>query len=147
MHVVVRMNDETGIPQYFHIWWDGGRWRKSQVSRFTEGYVMKGGGTLRTPLSRAVLFVDRADRVFVLYRDNRMGSPPMVAKASPPNYDTWTHAPLADIDLRQWEPNYDIGRWKREGVLNLFLQATDQGNHETVTQTGPQTVSILEWRP
>lgn len=147
MHVVVRMNDEAGIPQFFHIWWDSGGWRKSQVSRFTEGYVMRGGGTLRTPLSRADLFVDRADRVYVLYRDNRMGSPPMVAKASPPNYDTWTHAPLADIDLRQWEPNYDIGRWKGEGVLNLFLQSTDQGNHETATQTGPQMVSILEWRP
>lgn len=147
MHIVVRMNDGAEIPQYFHIWWDGSRWRKSQVSRFTEVYQLKGGGTLRTPLSRADLFIDTADRVYVLYRDNRLGSPPMVAQASPPDYDVWTHSSLADVNLRQWEPNYDIGRWKREGVLNLFIQSTDQGNHETATATGPQMVSILEWRP
>lgn len=147
LHVVIRKNDAQGIPQFFHIWWDADCWRTSQVTQFTEPFVMKGGGTLRTPLSRADLLLDRKDGVYVLYRDNRLGSRPMMAGASPPDYDRWTHTALADVDLRQWEPNYDIGRWKREGVLDLFIQSTDQGNHETVTQTGPQMVSILECRP
>lgn len=147
LHVAIRKNDAAGIPQFFHIWWNGKQWRQSLVSSFTESFTMKGGGTLRTPLSRADLLLDKLDRVYLLYRDNRRGSLPMMATASPPDYDRWTHVALADVNLRQWEPNYDIGRWKREGVLDLFIQSTDQGDHEKTTDTGPQMISILEWRP
>lgn len=146
LHIVFRKNDAGGIAQYFHTWWDGGAWRQSQVSHFTEAFVMKGGGTLRNPLSRPDLLIDARDVVQVLYRDGRSGSRPMLASAAPPDYAAWAHRPLADIDLRQWEPNYDILRWKRDRVLDLFIQSTDQGNHETVTETGPQMVSVLEVR-
>jgi hypothetical protein len=147
LHVVIRKNDAGGIVQYYHTWFDGRTWRQSQVSQFTEACNLKGGGTLKTPLSRPDLFIGERDRVYVLYRDNRQGSTPMVARATPPDYDRWTLEALAEVNLLQWEPNYDIGRWKREGILNLLLLPTDQGNHETVTETGPQMVSILEWQP
>jgi hypothetical protein len=147
LHIVIRKNDASHIPQYFHIWSDGVAWRQSPISQFTGAYNLKGGGTLRTPLSRADLFFDPRDNLYVLYRDNRRGSRPMLARACPPDYDAWSHVALADINLRQWEPNYDLVRWKRDGVLDLFLQSTDQGHHETVTRTGPQMVSVLEWRP
>lgn len=147
LHIIVRRNDGSAVPQFFHIWWDGHAWRQSQVTEFTDAFQIRGGGTLRSPLSRGNLFLDRKDTVFVLYRDNRQGSRPMVAYASPPDYDRWTHFALADVDLRQWEPTYDLARWKREGVLNLFIQSTDQGHHEKAAQLGPQMVSVLEWRP
>ncbi|MBN1490113.1 MAG: BNR repeat-containing protein [Phycisphaerae bacterium] len=147
LHVVVRMNDETKVPNFVHIWFDGERWRRVQVSHFTGRYDLKGGGSLRTPLSRGDLFLDADDTVYILYRDNRQDSHPMVARAAAPDYDTWTHFALADVNLLQWEPNYDIVRWKREGILDLFILPTDQGNHETVTATGPQMASVLEWRP
>ncbi|HNT34007.1 MAG TPA: BNR repeat-containing protein, partial [bacterium] len=147
MHITVRKNDSEGIPQFWHIWHDGSSWRQSQVSQFTERFDMKGGGTLRNPLSRPDLFIDRKDNVYVLYRYTTEGSRPMVAKAFPPDYNEWTHFPLAENNLLQWEPNYDILRWKRDGVLNLFLLPSDQGDHETTTEQPPQMVSVLEWKP
>jgi hypothetical protein len=147
LHAVVRKDDASGIPQYFHIWFDGRAWRQSQVTHFTSDFEIKGGGSLRTPLSRGNLFLEPDDTVCVLYRDNRQGSRPLLACASPPDYDHWTQSILADVNLLQWEPLYDLNRWKHDAVLDLFIQPTDQGNHETVTRTGPQMVSVLEWQP
>ena len=44
------------------------------------------------------------------------------------------------------EPLFDLVRWRRDAVLDVFVQATDQGNHETVTRNPPQPVKVLEWR-
>lgn len=71
----------------------------------------------------------------------------MIATAAAPYYHEWSNITLADVDLMLWEPNFDIARWRKEHVLNLLIQPTNQGNHEGVTDTGPQTVSVLEFRP
>lgn len=147
MHIVCRKNDADGIPQFWHIWFDGSNWQQNQVSQFTERHDMKGGGTLRNPLSRPDLFIDKKDNVYVLYRYATEGSRPMVARGCSPDYTEWKHFSLADINLLQWEPNYDILRWKRDGILNLFLLPADQGNHETTTEQEPQMASVLEWKP
>jgi hypothetical protein len=146
-HVLYRKNDASGIPQYFHQWWDGAAWRRTQVSRYTAGFTVKGPGAKAIPMSRPNLFFDDDDRLYMLYRDTRAGSRPMIATAAGPDYDQWRHFALADIDLLLWEPTYDLARWRRDRVLNLFVQPADQGDHETATATGPQMVSVLEWRP
>jgi hypothetical protein len=147
IHIVYRKNDASKVPQYYHQWWDGHEWRRTQISQFTEAFVVKGGGAKAIPLSRPNLLFDEHDRIRVLYRDTRQGSRPMMATADGPDYSKWSHAVLADIDLMLWEPTYDLARWRCERVLDLYLQPTNQGDHETVTNTGPQMVSVLEWRP
>jgi beta-glucanase (GH16 family) len=46
-----------------------------------------------------------------------------------------------------WEPSFDTERWKKEGILNLFVQRTGQGDGETLENLPPQPVYILEWKP
>ena len=147
MHVVYRKNDTSGVPQYFHQWWDGKEWRRTQISRYKKAFTVKGPGTKAIPMSRPNILFDTNDRICVLYRDIRLGSRPMMAVADAPNYDKWSNVTLADVDLMLWEPTYDLGRWRKERVLDLLMQPTNQGNHEGVTDTGPQMVSVLEYRP
>ncbi len=147
LHVVYRKNDTSGIPQYFHQWWDGHNWRRTQISQFTDAFTVKGPGAKPIPMSRPNLFFDADDRICVLYRDTRQGSRPMMATAGGLNYEKWRHVTLADVNLMVWEPTYDLARWRQKRVLDLYMQPTDQGYHETVTNTGPQMVSVLEWRP
>lgn len=147
IHVVYRKNDESGVPQYFHQWWDGHEWRRTQFSQFKSVFTVKGVGTKAIPMSRPNLLFDNDDRIYVLYRDTRQGSRPMIATAAAPNYDKWKHVTLLDIDLLLWEPTYDLARWRKERVLDILMQPTGQGDHEGVTDTGPQMVSVLEYRP
>ncbi|MDO8588099.1 MAG: BNR repeat-containing protein, partial [Armatimonadota bacterium] len=118
MHIVYRKNDESGVPQYFHQWWDGREWRRTQFSQFTGVFTFKGGGTKAIPMSRPNLLLDDDDRIFVLYRDTRQGSRPTMATAAAPDYKKWNHITLADVDLMQWEPTYDLARWRQERVLD-----------------------------
>jgi len=145
LHAVYRKNDADGVTQYHHLWLDGGRWRTTVASRFTEPYAIRGGGSLRSPLSRGNLFIDGDDNVFVLYRDNRQGSKPMVIELPAPDYERAREYALCERDFLQFEPVYDPLRWRRDGVLDVFVQATDQGNHETVTDNGPQPAMVLHW--
>jgi hypothetical protein len=147
IHVVYRKNDAMDLPQYFHQWWDGRAWRRQQISRYTEGFTVKGPGAKRIPMSRPNLLLDANDRLYVLYRDLRQGSRPMVASATAPEYGDWRHFALADVNLLTWEPTYDLARWRKDRVLDLFILPADQGDHDTVTATGPQMVSVLEWQP
>ncbi|MBE7559914.1 BNR-4 repeat-containing protein [bacterium] len=146
-HAVYRKNDANGVSQYHHAWHDGEGWRISAVSDFGEAFVMKGGGSLRNPLSRGCIFLDRADNVYVMYRDNRAGSRPAVIRLLAPDYTRREKFVLSDENLLQWEPAIDLLRWKRDGILSVFVQATDQGDHETVVQQPPTMVQILDWRP
>ena len=140
-----RKHDPHGVTQYYHLWFDGERWRQTVASRFTGRYVIRGGGSLRSPLSRGNLFLDADDNVFVLYRDNRQGSKPTVIELPAPDYERAREYALCDEDFLQCEPLFDLVRWRRDRVLNVFVQATDQGNHETVTENPPQPVKVLEW--
>ena len=83
----------------------------------------------------------------MISRDSRPGSRPAVIRLSGPDYLRREQFVLSSDDLLQWEPAIDLVRWKRRGVLSVFLQATDQGDHETVVDRPPEMVQVLDWRP
>lgn len=145
LHAVYRKDDPRGVTQFYHLWFDGDQWRQTVASRFTEPYAIRGGGSLRSPLSRGNLFIDGDDNVFVIYRDNRQGSKPMIIELPAPDYERAREYALCNEGFLQFEPVFDLVRWRRDGVLEVFVQATDQGNHETVTRNPPQWVKVLQW--
>lgn len=137
----------TEIPQYQLIWHDGEEWHVSQVSQRTTPFTLSGGGTRRIPISRPQLAVDEQDRVFMLFRDEERGSRISVAMTDDPRREQWACLDLTEESVGMWEPTYDTGLWKRDGVLHIFKQRVGQGQGETLEEIGPQTVSILEWNP
>jgi len=142
-HFVQYLNDSAGVPQYFHLWFDGSRWQNNQVSRRTEKFSIGGGGSLAIPISRPEIAISRSGLVYVIARDAAVGGGIRLYRAAPP-YRDWTAIDLLKQDLGNWEPSYDLQRWSRDGILSLFVLPARQGNHEQTTDFPPQEAEILE---
>jgi hypothetical protein len=135
------------VPQLRLVWHDGNRWRSSIVGRRTLPFRLSGGGTKRIPLSRPQALVSRAGEVIVVYRDQERGGGITVARSTDPARSRWTVSDLWPSSVGQWEPTYDIDRWRREGRLSLFVQRVGQGDGESLEDVPAQPVSVLDWSP
>jgi hypothetical protein len=143
-HLAHYYNDADGVPQYRHLWGDGGRWQSSIVSPRTLRFSLSGGGTLKLPISRPEIAVDRSGHVWIITKDEEMGGGIRLYHASAP-YTSWQHLDLTTENLGNWEPVYDINRWRNENVLSLFVLPVRQGDHETVAAFPAQTACVLDW--
>ena len=134
------------VPQLRLVWRDGARWRASQVGRRVSPFRLAGGGTKRIPLSRPQV-LSRGGAVYVVYRDAERGGGISVARSADPERARWTTEDLLASPVGQWEPTYDLERWRRSGELSLFVQRVGQGDGERLDDLGPQMVSVLDWTP
>jgi hypothetical protein len=141
-HLAEYMNDESGTPQYFDVWFDGGKWRKSQVSHRTSKFSLTGAGSLAIPISRPEIAVGRSGTVSLITRDADIGGGIRLYQATPP-FDQWTAVDITHEDLGNWEPSYDLTGLRDTGVLSLFLLHVRQGNHEVTTDFPPQEAEVL----
>ena len=135
------------IPQLRLVWHDGRRWRSSRVGQRTLAFRLSGGGTKRIPLSRPQVLVAGSGEVLVIYRDEERGGGITVARGAGLSLDRWTVLELWPFAMGQWEPTYDLDRWRRERRLSLFVQRVGQGDGESLEDIGPQRVSVLDWAP
>ena len=147
-HLAHYQNDANGIPQYTHLWHDGYRWQRNIVSARTERFVLGGGGTLEIPISRPEIAISKKGEVYFITRDRSLGNNIRVFHAPAP-YTKWTTLDLTPpnlpaSNLGEWEPSYDTVRWREAGILSLFVLPVRQGNHETVTDFGPQEAHLLD---
>jgi hypothetical protein len=134
------------VPQLRLVWHDGKQWRASQVGTRASPFRLSGGGTKRIPLSRPQVLA-RGDAVYVVYRDAERGGGISLARSADPARRRWTTVELLTSSVGQWEPTYDLQRWRGNGVLSLFVQRVGQGDGERLEDMAPQMVSIVDWRP
>ena len=52
-------DQDSDIPQYRSVWFDGKQWQSQQVSNRTTPFSLKGGGTKKIPISRPRMAVDK----------------------------------------------------------------------------------------
>ncbi len=142
-HLAQYMNDDSGIPQYFDVWFDGTRWNKSQVSHRTKKFSISGGGSLAIPISRPEIAVSKSGAVYFITRDAEVGGGIRLYQSRAP-FDQWTTIDLTHENLGNWEPTYDLLGLHDSGVLSLFVLPVEQGNHEHTTNFGPQEAAILQ---
>ena len=83
----------------------------------------------------------------VVYRDAERGGGVTVARSGDPDHARWTVDELWRSPVGQWEPTYDIDRWRRDGRLSLFVQRVGQGDGERLEDIAAQTVSVVDWNP
>jgi hypothetical protein len=134
------------VPQLRLVWHDGARWRVSQVGARTLPFRLAGGGTKRIPLSRPQVLAGRTG-VLVLYRDAERGGGITVARSRDASHERWTLQELLASPVGQWEPTYDLARWREHGTLSLFVQRVGQGDGEALEDVVPQPVRVLDWTP
>jgi hypothetical protein len=137
----------SDVPQLRLVWHDGQRWRASLVGERALPFRLSGGGTKRIPLSRPQVLASRSGDVIVVYRDQERGGGITIARSTDPSRERWTLRELWPSPVGQWEPTYDIDRWRREGRLSLFVQRVGQGDGESLEDVPAQPVSVLDWTP
>ena len=135
------------VPQLRLVWHDGTRWRASRVGERTLSFRLSGGGTKRIPLSRPQVLVGRTGEVLIVYRDAERGGGVSVARSRDPDHVRWAVEELWRDPVGQWEPTYDVDRWRRDGRLSLFVERVGQGDGESLEDVPAQPVMVLDWSP
>ncbi len=146
-HLVHYRNDAEGIPQIFHVHFDGVAWRAAPVSARTQPFSLAGGGTLRPPLSRPDVVVSSGGTAYVIYRDDESGGRVRVSWADAPEYRIWSHQDVTDFPVGAWEPSHDPVAWQDEQHLDLWVQRCEQGDHEVTTDLRAQQAYVLRVLP
>ena len=136
-------DQDSDIPQYRIVWYDGKQWRSRQVSQRTTPFSLKGGGTKMIPIARPRMVVDGKKGYFI-FRDEERGSRVSVAYTDDIVNGEWTCSDLTDFSVEAWEPSHDAELWKKEKRLHLFVQHTCQGDGERTVEMEPQPVYVLE---
>ena len=139
------------VPQYFLVHHAGGAWRTVQVTRRKTPFSLSGGGSKAIPISRPQAFAttggDGITSVGVIFRDAERQSRVSIARCADLAKPQWQVGDLTDFTVQFWEPSYDHARWQRDGVLDLYVQNSGQGDAETLQKVEPQTAYVLELKP
>ena len=147
LHVVAYADDPDGIPQYYHLWFDGRVWKLDFVTRRTADFTLAGGGALQIPFCRPEIVIDREDRIYVIYRGDLTKDRLVAQRLDPPGYVApGTVIELWDQNLGHMEPVVDRIRWSRDGILSMMVQKNYQPNHDVPTDVPAEPVHIVDWR-
>lgn len=140
-------DQNSEVPQYRLVWFDGKTWQQQQVSQRTTPFSLSGGGTKRIPIARPRLVIKqekKQNKIFYVFRDIERGDKVSMAYSSGLETNKWTFTDLTDFPVDAWEPSYDTELWKSKQQLQLFVQRTSQGDGERTTEMEPETVYVLE---
>lgn len=138
-------DEDSTVPQYRLVWHDGRKWDMSTVGRRTTPFSLSGGGTKMIPISRPRIVSD-GEKAFYIFRDSERGSLVSVAHTPRLGAEDWSITDVTDFSVDAWEPSHDVNLWNSRQILDVFVQATHQGDGEKVADTKDisSTVYILE---
>ena len=139
------------IPQYRVVYFDGQRWRQSQISNRRTAFSLSGAGTKKIPISRPQIVAFSPEsgktKIVVVFRDEERGN--LVSAATSENLaeNSWQIQDLIKTSVGMWEPAFDPNIWNHRRMLHLFIQKVGQGDGEKLENLPPQMISVLEWKP
>jgi hypothetical protein len=142
-HLAHYQDDATGVPQYMQLWHDGTGWRRASVSARETPFTLAGSGSLRIPISRPEIAIAPDGAIWLITGGEEAGDAVRLYHGGQEGED-WQVQDLPVGALGNWEPTYDVNRWRRDGILSLFILPVRQGDHETTTAQPPQTAAVLE---
>lgn len=141
---------DADIPQYHVVYHDGTKWQTSQVGKQTVSFRLGGTGTKRIPISRPQIVADSSggvDKAYLVFRDEGRGNKVSLAICDDLTKGDWRVNDLTSTPIGQWEPSYDLARWRKDKVLDIFNQSAEQRDGEGVANVPAEMVYILEWNP
>jgi hypothetical protein len=132
-------------PQYMIVYFRNGRWNTTKICHNPDNFDLKGGGTLRFPLSRPLVLIDKKDIVYLVFRAKARNDVISIAKAASSAMKNWKIQDLTKFSVNTWEPTIDSSLWKKENKLHLLVQNT--GYYKYKNKKRPQMLYILEYCP
>ncbi|MDE7348013.1 MAG: BNR repeat-containing protein [Muribaculaceae bacterium] len=138
-------DQDSEVPQYRLVWHDGKEWRMTTVGERKTPFSLSGGGTKMIPIARPRIVSDGKKACYI-FRDEERGSRVSVAYTPDIRDRDWTVTDMTDFSVDAWEPSHDLNLWNDHRKLNVFVQASHQGDGEKVAETGSKTepVYVLE---
>ncbi|MCD7962810.1 MAG: BNR repeat-containing protein [Rikenellaceae bacterium] len=139
---------DSGVPQYYILYKSGDVWMRNQVTGRISGFSLSGAGTKKIPISRPRILCFNEEgkaNIYFLFRDEERGSKVSMATISDIDKNEWTFEDLTSFTVNSWEPTFDMELWKKEKILNIFVQNTEQGDGESTVEIDPQMIYILEY--
>lgn len=140
-------NEEA--PNYRVIWFNGYCWQKNKLYEKKLSFELKGKGTKKIPISRP-LILSSDKKIYVIFRDKEFGHGIKLAVSEDIESGDWSIKDLASFDVDMWEPTIDSDLWKKNKLLDVFVQTTHQidgGDNKKTVSTKPTDVFVLEYRP
>ncbi|WP_343728463.1 BNR repeat-containing protein [Duganella sp.] len=134
------------VPQYHVIYHTGAAWQVRALDFRKTPFSLGGQGTKRIPIARPQIMVGAAGALLV-FRDEERGSKVSVAQARDIARGVWELRDLTTASVGAWEPSYDTERWRRSGILSLFVQNVQQVDGEGQAFVPPSPVTVLDWTP
>jgi BNR repeat-containing family member len=141
---------DSMIPQYRIVYFDGARWRESQVSNRKTPFSLSGTGTKKIPVSRPQIVAfphNGKPKIIVIFRDEERGNRVSAAISTNLSKNVWKILDLSETEIGNWEPTFDPNIWNRKKELHLFVQKVGQGDGEKLENLPAQMISVLEWKP
>lgn len=139
-------NDAAGIPQIFLLRLAGSSWERTRITDRTDRFDLRGGGTLRLPISRPEVLVADDDSSLVIFRSDQHQNSFVLARVPPlgddPRGVTTDVLPLGDMG--QSEPVIDKVRWSREQRLTLLVQKTEQHSGDRVASSSCSEILLVD---
>jgi hypothetical protein len=145
-HIIFYANDEDGITQYQHVWFNGRKWQQGYVSKRKNRFVLSGADTLQIPISRPDLVIDSHDNIFVVHNGEESQQKMALTFLPAPNYEYSESNTriLHDERIGFAEPIIDHLRWKQENVLSMLIQENEQPNGDIGHSLQNKPVSIVD---
>ncbi|MDE6636844.1 MAG: neuraminidase, partial [Muribaculaceae bacterium] len=127
------------------VWHDGKEWNMSMVANRSEPFSLSGGGTKMIPIARPRIVSDGKKACYI-FRDQERGSKVSVAYTPNIGKKDWIISDLTDFSVDAWEPSHDMNLWNNQRKLNVFVQASHQGDGEKVADAASKAepVFVLE---
>lgn len=141
----------SGVPQYRVLYARDGGWRRLDLDFRTTPFSLGGGGTKAIPIARPQILIAPgqagATAGLVVFRDSERGERVSAVRIDDVDAGRWSVHDLAPQPVGAWEPSFDTELWRRDGVLDLFVQAVRQVDGEGMAQVAPTPVQVLRWTP
>ncbi len=132
-------------PQYMLIYYEDNKWNITKIWHNPDFYELKGLGTLRFPLARPQILIDKRNNIYVILRMKSRNNQISIATSSDEIKKEWKISDLTDFTVDTWEPTMDSHLWQKENILHLLVQNT--GFHKNTDKNGSQMLYVLEYNP
>ncbi|MDN3596721.1 BNR repeat-containing protein [Zunongwangia endophytica] len=138
---------EDNKTDYQLIYLEKGEWKHENTNFRNSTFQLGGGGTKKIPISRPEILLKETEDdpvIYLLFRDEERGNKVSMAYHQLNNESPWNVIDLTKESVGEWEPNYDLGLWEREGELHVFVQKVTQVDGEGIAESEPTKVRVLE---
>jgi len=142
-HIAYYSNDKKNIPQYMYLWRDGEKWKNTILSKRTKKFTLFGKGSLKLPISRPEIVIDKFDRNYIIYRGDLQRSKFRVMKIV--DGKVLSDKKLLNVNVGSSEPIIDKTRWMSDGVLSLLVQFTNQPNEDRNVKNAFSRIRIVDF--